>query len=269
MDLACDEADLAEVRSVAIDETARARGHAYVTVAADAKARRVVFVGEGRSAAAVGEFAKTLTEHGGDPAGVESVSIDMSPTFIRGVAEHLPNAQVTFDKFHVVAHASKALDETRRQEQRLDPALKGLRWTLLKDPRRLGPGQRAGLNALVAKVAGKRTARAWLYREQPRVIFNCRQINVVRAMLHQWCTNVNRSKVEPMKAVAKMIRRHIDGIAAWARTRQTNGFIEPLNGLFQSAIRKARGYRRFDTIRTVFFLIAGKLKFSNLNSHAA
>ncbi len=72
-----------------------------------------------------------------------------------------------------------------------------------------------------------------------------------------------------MKAVARMIRRHFDGITAWARTRQTNGFIEALNGLFQSAKRKARGYLSFRTIRTVFFLIAGKLDFSKLNPHLA
>ena len=229
----------------------------------------MVFVGEGRGAATVGRFAEELAAHGGDPDAVESVSIDMSPAFVKGVAEHLPNAQVTFDKFHVVAHASKALDETRRIEQRADPALKGLRWTLLRSPESLSPAQRADLDALVAQVAGRRTARAWLYREQLRAILGRKQIHVVRRMLQQWCTNVNRSKVEPMKAVARMVRRHLDGIAAWARTRQTNGFVEALNGLFQSAKRKARGYRRLDTIRTVFFLIAGRLDFAELNPHAA
>ena len=113
--------------------------------------------------------------------------------------------------------------------------------------------------------AGKHTARAWLYREQLRASLNRKQINVIKRMLHQWCTNVNRSKVQPMKAVAKMIRRHINGIAAWARTRRTNGFIEALNGLFQSAKRKARGYRRAQTLRTVIFLIAGKLYCTKLN----
>ena len=88
-------------------------------------------------------------------------------------------------------------------------------------------------------------------------------------MLHQWCTNVNRSKVEPMKKVAKTIRKHQQGIAAWARTRETNGFLEALNGLFQAAKRKARGYKRFDTILIAFFLLAGKLDFRNLNTHAA
>ncbi len=78
-----------------------------------------------------------------------------------------------------------------------------------------------------------------------------------------------RSKVEPMKQVARMIRKHFDGIVAWTQTRQTNGFIEALNGLFQAAKRKARGYTRFATMRTVLFLIAGKLDFSPINPHAA
>ena len=88
-------------------------------------------------------------------------------------------------------------------------------------------------------------------------------------MLAQWCTNVMRSKVEAMKDVARMIRKHFDGIVAWTQTRQTNGFIEALNGLFQAAKRKARGYTRFKTMRTVLFLIAGKLDFSPINPHAA
>ena len=75
------------------------------------------------------------------------------------------------------------------------------------------------------------------------------------------------SKVEPMKVVARMIRNHFDGIVAHARSRQTNGFIEAINGLFQAAKRKARGYTRFETMRTVLFLIAGKLDFSAVNPY--
>ena len=96
-----------------------------------------------------------------------------------------------------------------------------------------------------------------------------KQINVVSAMLDQWCRNVMRSKVEPMKEVVAMIRNHFAGILAWAQTRQTNGFLEAINGLFQSAKRKARGYTRFQTMRTVIFLIAGKLNFALINRYAA
>lgn len=77
-----------------------------------------------------------------------------------------------------------------------------------------------------------------------------------------------RSKVEPMKEVAQLVRRHLEGIVAWAQTRQTNGFLEALNGLFQAAKRRARGYTRLFTIKTVLFLIAGKLDFTVLNPHA-
>src|SRR6516162_5625872 len=240
VDLAVAEADLSRVVAVAVDETSCRRGHDYLTIAADADERKVVFMTEGRDAATIARF-----------------------------AEHLPRARITFDKFHVVAHASAALDQTRRLEQRADASLKGLRWTLLKDRQRLSAAARADLDALVSQAATKRTARAWLYREGLRAILDRKQINVVVAMLRQWCTNVLRSKVAPMKEVARMIRRHFDGIVAWTQTRQTNGFIEALNGLFQAAKRKARGYTRFATMRTVLFLIAGKLDFTRLNPDAA
>ena len=71
-----------------------------------------------------------------------------------------------------------------------------------------------------------------------------------------------------MKDLARMIRNHLEGIVAWARTRMTNDFLEAINGLFQAAKRKARGYRRLTTIRTIIFLIAGKLDFRTLNPHA-
>lgn len=269
VELALAEADLSEVTAVAIDETSSRRGHNYLTIAADTDERKVVFVTEGKDAKTVARFADWLTAHKGSPEQVRLVGIDMSPAFIRGVSEHLPSARITFDKFHVVAHASAAVDQMRRLEQRTDPSLKGLRWTLLKDRGRLSDESRADLDALVAQTATKRTARAWLYREHLRDILERKQINVVSAMLKQWCTNVLRSKVEPMKEVARMIRNHFDGIVAWTQTRQTNGYIEALNGLFQAAKRKARGYTRFETMRTVLFLIAGKLDFMRINPHAA
>lgn len=269
VELAVAQADFSEVRELAIDETSKARGHDYVTIAADAARRAVIFVTETREATAIERLAEDLAVHGGDPEAIEAVSIDMSPAYIKGVETHLPNAAVTFDKFHVIAHASHALDLTRRAEQKRDPELKGLRWALLKDRRALSPSRRADLDALRQHLTTKRTARAWQYREDLRKILNRKQINVVRDMLWQWCTNVMRSKVEPMKDVARMIRAHLEGIVAWARTRMTNGFLEALNGLFQAAKRKARGYRRLSTMRTVMFLIAGKLDFRTLNPYAA
>jgi transposase len=269
VNLAVDATDLSGVVSIAIDETSSRRGHQYVTLVADAEKRKVVFVAEDREARTVTAFAEHLVTHNGEIDQIQEVSIDMSPAFIKGVVESLPRVRITFDKFHVIAHASAAVDKTRRAEQKTDATLKGLRWSLLKDRGRLNDAQRADLDALIARVATKRTARAWLYREQLREILDRKQIHVVSALLRQWCTNVMRSKVEAMKEVAKMIRNHFDGVVAWAQSRQTNGFLEAINGLFQAAKRKARGYASFETMRTVLFLIAGKLQFSQFNPHAS
>ena len=268
VEIALDQADFSEVKALAVDETSRARGHDYITLAADAVERRVLFVTEGREADAVKALAADLEAHGCPPKQIESVSIDMSPAFIKGVTENLPNARITFDKFHVVWHASTAVDKMRRIEQRTDKSLKGMRWSLLKDRSRLKPEAADDLDALTAKMTTVRTARAWLYKEQLREILARKQINVVRGMLEHWCTCVMRSKVEPMKEVAALVRRHMEGIVAWAQTRQTNGFLEALNGLFQAAKRRARGFTRLSTIKTVIFLIAGKLDFHAINPHA-
>ena len=268
VELACAQADLSAVRTLAVDETSRARGHDYITLAADASQRRVVFVTEGRDAGTLERLSAHLQARGCPPAAIESVSIDMSPAFIKGVIQELPNARITFDKFHVVWHANVAVDKMRRIEQRTDKSLKGMRWSLLKDRSNLKPAATADLDALIAKMTTVRTARAWLYKEQLREILERKQINVVRAMLEHWCTCVMRSKVEPMKEVAALVRRHLEGIVAWAQTRQTNGFLEAINGLFQAAKRRARGFTRLSTIKTVIFLIAGKLDFQAINPHA-
>ncbi|MEI6738231.1 MAG: ISL3 family transposase [Pseudomonadota bacterium] len=269
VDVAVANTNLSSVTNVAIDETSSTKGHNYLTLAADMDARKVIFVTPGSDADTIKEFAKHLASHQAKAEQVTSVSIDMSKAFISGVEKNLPNARITFDKFHVIAHASEAISETRRIEQKVDPELKGMRWTLLKKREKLCKEQRDDLDTLLAKITTKRTARAWHYREQLRDILNRKQINVVSGMLSQWCTNVLRSKVEPMKEVARMIRSHFEGVIAWAQTRQTNGFIEAINGLFQAAKRKARGFTRFETMRTVLFLIAGKLDFSKINPHAA
>lgn len=269
VELALAAADFSAVEALAIDETSRARGHDYITLAADAKERRVLSVVEGRDATTIGAIAADLAAHGCPPAQIGSVSIDMSPAFIKGCGEALPAARITFDKFHVLAHAHQAVDRTRRIEQRSEPALKGMRWTLLRARQDLTPAAALDLDALIARLRSVRTARAWVYKEQLREILDRKQINVVRLMLGRWCAGVMRSKVEPMKEVAALVRRHLEGIVAWAQTRQTNGFLEALNGLFQAAKRRARGFGRFTTIRTVIFLIAGKLDFAALNPHAS
>jgi hypothetical protein len=92
---------------------------------------------------------------------------------------------------------------------------------------------------------------------------------VVRGILVQWCINVISSKVQPINKVTEPIRNSIEGIVAWVQTRQTSCFVENVNGLFQAAKRRVSGYGCTSTLRTVIFLIAGKLKFAPINPHAA
>ena len=91
-------ADHSDVTSVAFDETASRRGHNYVSLFVDLARRRVLFVAEGKDAGTVEAFAKDLAAHGGNPKAIAEVCIDMSPAFIAGIAQSLPNAQITFDK---------------------------------------------------------------------------------------------------------------------------------------------------------------------------
>jgi len=268
VELALAQADFSQVHELAIDETSRARGQSYISLAADAQQRRVLAVAEGCGLDTVAALAAELQQRGCRPGQIRSLSIDMSPAFIKGCSEQFPNARITFDKFHLLCHASTAVDKMRILEQRTERSLKGLRWPLLKDRSRLTAAAATELDALLARMSRLRTARAWLYKEQLRQILARKQINVVRAMLRHWCGCVMRSKVKPMKRVASLVREHLEGIVAWAQTRQTNGFLEALNGLFQAAKRRARGFTRMSTIRTVIFLIAGKLDFRPINPHA-
>ena len=107
--------------------------------------------------------------------------------------------------------------------------------------------------------------RAWRYVGLLREVLRQTDPAVVRAGLRQWCTNVNRSRVEAMKRVSRLIMAHLDGIAAWAETRLTNGFIEALNGVFQAMKRMARGYALMSTVQIVLYMKKGGLDFSRFN----
>lgn len=127
VDLVLAATDFSEVTSLAIDETSWAKGHDYITLAADAIARRVLCVTEGRSASAIKRIADDLATHDCPTERIESVCLDMFPAYILGVTEHLPDACVTLDKFYVIWHASQAVDKMRHIEQRTNKSLKDLR----------------------------------------------------------------------------------------------------------------------------------------------
>jgi transposase len=117
VDQARARADAAGVTRVAIDETAARRGHDYISLFVDIDQARVLFATEGRDADTVTEFAQDLTAHRGKPEAVGEVCIDMSPAFIKGVADDLPEAAITFDKFHAVK-INDAVDQVRAPNRR-------------------------------------------------------------------------------------------------------------------------------------------------------
>lgn len=263
---AIEQQDLSEVRHLAIDETSVARGQEYVTISADADRRRVIDIQPGRSHQTMAMLSLRLKECAGSAEQISDVCIDMWPAYKKGVRECFPNATVTIDKYHVIHHANNAVDVTRRQEQRNKGGLKGLRWVLVRASERLTVLERQAIDPLIHYPGRSRTARAWQYKEELRAILQRKQPNVVRQMLDQWCRRVSRSKVEAMKIVAQMIRRHFDSIVQWTRSRITNGFIESLHSKFQAAKRKAHGFRDFRTIRAMYFMLAGRLDFQFLDS---
>jgi transposase len=260
-----DEARLARqdsnVRNVGIDETASRRGQNYVSLFADLDLRRVLFVTEGRDSATVKAFAEDLKAHGGDPNAVREVCADMSVAFQKGIREALPNAAVTFDKFHVIAMANDAVDKTRRQERAGHPELKGQRYALLRNPETMS-GPQLDFGAKLLARSTLKTARAFHLRLALQDIYQTAGSEMeARAELRRWCGWAQRCRIPEMVRVGRTIRQNFEGVVRWFTSGFTNGLLEAINSLVQSAKSRARGYRTTTNLATIIYLIAGKLDF--------
>ena len=154
--------NLATVTRVAIDETAARRGHHYLSLFVDIDRARVVFATAGKDAETVAAFADDLKAHSGDPDAVAEVCIDMSPAFIKGTADSLPNAAITFDKFHAVKIINDAVDQVRRTERKDYKLLAGTRYLWLRNPDRLSERQKVIFESLPMRHL--KTARAYRIR---------------------------------------------------------------------------------------------------------
>ena len=129
-------ADHGKVRSVGVDEKACRRGHSYVTLFADMEKRRLLYAAQGRKSEVLGEFRADLEAHGGSGDGIRELCMDMSAAYIKGARESFPDAEITFDRFHVVKLLNEAVEKVRRQEQKGRPELKRSRWLWLWNPER-------------------------------------------------------------------------------------------------------------------------------------
>jgi transposase len=220
----------------------------------------------------VGEaFTQALEEHNGHHRAITQVSIDMSPAYIAGVKENIGDqAEVVFDKFHVIAHVNDAADEVRRQEMRWGGwatrnDLKETRWIWLKNAENLSDKQKAKQQRLEDK--NLLTAKAYPMRLTLQAIYQTPHTAPAKKKLLAWCRWVRRVAkkhtslmFKKMLGCAKMIEKHLAGILAHQKRQTTNAFLEVLNSVFSAIKRKARGFRSTDTLIAMLYFTAGNLK---------
>ena len=248
-----------ETTKVGIDETSARRHQDYITVFADLDKRRVVFATEGKTAATLGRFTKDLVAHAGSAEAITQVCCDLSNPYIRGVKDYLPNAQITFDRYHLAQLLSLAVDTVRRREakERSDLLAK-TRYLWLHRPENLSEKQAERLAYVTAKGATLKTVRAYRWRLRFDAFFD-QPVDQAEAYLRAWWRGAVHSRLEPIVRFAHTVRDHFDGILLWHTTRINNGVLEAINSLIQAAKRRARGYRTKQNLIAMTYLIAGKL----------
>ena len=268
--------DLSEVCWIGVDEMNCRKGHDDLTVFADLVKKRVLFATEGKDAATFQAFVEALSAHNGHPKAITQAAIDMSPAYQKGVREELPNAAVVFDKFHVVAQVSGAVDAVRRLEARTGDAavtepLKKSLWLWRKNPENLTEPEAARLAEMDLKHLA--TGQACQMRLVLQEACASRRVETARYRFEAW-VNWVRAKwdrlgavLEPMRKMAAMVERHLEGILAHWPAGLTTGFLEGLNSVFSATKRKARGYRRREYMITMLYFVAGKLSIPSTLFH--
>ena len=250
--------DMTDVHAVGVDETSSRRGHDYITLFVDLEARRLLFATPGKDATTFERFAADLEAHAGSAQAVTDVSMDLSPAFQKGAKEHLPNAQVTFDRFHLMKLVNEAVDAVRKGEVLTQPSLKKTRWLWLKNDRKLKVKQKEKLQELL-KDQNLKTAQAYQFRLTFQDIFTIKNRHQGATLLKAWMENAKDSGLPPLVKVAYTIMNHWDGVLRWFESQITNGILEGFNSLIQSAKAKARGYRTHKNFINMAYLILGKL----------
>lgn len=254
------EADHSAVCRVGMDETSAKRGHDYISLFFDMDERQLLYAADGCDHGTVTSFAADLKAHKGDPENITAASLDMSKSFIKGVGEALPNAEITFDPFHLIKHMNDALSQVRAEESKLYPELmKGSRYAFLNNPENLTRKQ----DETLPKLCGYRlkTARAYLIKLALQDVYLAPTREQAEIDLKRWYSWAIRSRIEQVKKVAKLVKNHWNGILSWFTSKISNGFIEAINGLIQAAKKRARGYRSTKNLINMAYLIAGKLDF--------
>ena len=260
--LAHERQDWSAVQAVAVDDTATRKGHRYATVVVEIdpqqeQSARLLFMTPERTAASVGQFVAAMPAHGAQPAQVQLAAIDMSAAYQKGVRAHLPKARIVFDRFHVMQLAGKALDEVRRQLQRDGAEVQGALWALRGNENRLSQTQLELRQDLCAR--HKELGRAMALRENLQETWQWPGAASAAIHLKAWCSWAARSRLAPFKKLAQTLKSHWDGILAYYPQRITSAAIESINGIIQTARRRARGFRNFENLKAICYWMAGRL----------
>lgn len=245
-----------------VDETSFAKRHEYVTVVADMRRGIVHHVADGRGREALGSYYEELGREG--RAAIESVAMDMWAPYISATTDFIPDAgsKIAFDKFHVAMHLGDAVDRVRRQENREllasgDETLKGTKHLWLFHPDRLDGSRALYFDDLVRKTL--RTARAWMLKELGMEMWEANSRAEAKEIFDAWYSWAIRSRLAPIKRVARMIKRHLTGILNAIEKRITNARLEGINAIIQGLKRTARGYRNRQRFRNAIYFHLGGL----------
>ena len=251
------------LHTIGVDEVSRRKGHTYLTLVYDLERGRIVWIGETRKREAIDSFFQWLNPRRG--RSIRAVCCDMWAPYADSIREHLPQATLVFDRFHLVRHCLDALDEVRREEVRHltgsgKQAIKGTRFILLKNPWNLTSGQRDCLLALATTVkANRRLLRGYLLKESFQLFWGYRSPFHAKRFLNNWLWQATHSRLKPMKKFAELVKTHIDGILAWTTLPVSNGMSEGLNNKVKLISHRAFGYRTATYFIAAIYHVCGDL----------
>jgi transposase len=254
-----DPARLDDLSIIGVDELSFRRNHQYVTVVVDHLKKRVVWIGEGKSADTLKQFFAELGPE--RTKKLTHLTMDMSAAFIAAVDDLAPQVQKVFDRFHVQRLASDAVDEVRRAEVREvagtegAQALKKTRWALLKSAWNLDRREEEKLSEV--QRTNQRIYRAYLLKESLAEGFEYRQGARASKHFDSWICWAIRSKLKPFVKLAGTIKKFKDGILAYVKTRLSNGLTEGLNNKTRLITRRAYGFHSAHALAAMIHLCCG------------
>jgi transposase len=253
------------VRYLGIDEKAYRKGHSYLTLVNDLEGGRVLYVAEDREEKSLDGFWPTLSSIQLEQ--IEAVAIDMWDAYLNSLRKHLPDAEskIVFDKFHIAQHLSDGVDRVRRKENKEliaegDRRLRGTRFQWLQNPANMDWHTARSFNQL--KRSQLKSARAWALKQAAMVLFNYRSESWAYRHFHWWHGWAMRSRLEPMKKVARMMKRRLLNIITYLRHRITNAGSESINAKLQWVKYTARGYRNKQNFIDAIYFHCGGLDMS-------